>query len=284
MNPAAPATDMHARNVLGIVAGGGALPLALIQHCKQVGRPYFIIALEGYADLKALAGEPHAAVRLGAVGESLEKLRSAGAQELVMAGHVKRPSIASLRPDKVGAKLLAKLGTAFFSGDDALLKAVMAFLEEEGFTVVGADDVLSSLLCAEGAMGKVQPDARALEDVERGIKVAQALGALDVGQAVVVEHGYVLGVEAAEGTDGLITRCAALKRAQGAAGVLVKLKKPAQDGRADLPAIGVDTVKAVAKAGLCGIAVQVGGSIVLDKEAVVAQADALGVFVVGVRA
>lgn len=273
-----------AQPVLGIVAGGGRLPLQLIESCKAAGRPYFVVALEGIADAKALAGEPHAVVRIGAVGESLEHFRKQGASQLVLAGHVKRPSLTSLRPDMVGARLLARLGTSLmFAGDDAVLKTVVAFLEEEGFSVVGAENVMNDLLTPHGKMGKVAPDARAEADIAQGIKVAMALGALDVGQAVVVEHGYVLGVEAAEGTDALITRCAALKR-EKKAGVLIKLKKPTQDNRVDLPAIGPDTVKAIAAAGFAGIAVQTGGSLMLDREALISQADALGVFVVGIAA
>jgi DUF1009 family protein len=258
------------------------LPLELVNGCRQSGRDCFVVALDGIADVAALKDVPHAVVRIGAVGESLGHFKRAGAMQLVLAGHVKRPSIASLRPDAMGAKLIKKIGTAFFSGDDALLTAVVAFLEAEGFSVIGVDDVLQGLLTPEGALSAIQPDAQAQQDIAQGIRVAQALGALDVGQAVIVEHGYVLGVEAAEGTAELISRCAHLKRVPKA-GVLVKLKKPAQEGRVDLPAIGPDTVKAVAAAGFCGIAVQTGGSIVLDKDAVAAQADALGIFVVGVR-
>lgn len=269
--------------VLGIVAGGGGLPLELVRGCKAAGRPYFIIALDGYADAQALSGEPYAVVRLGAVGESLSKLKEAGAKELVLAGHVKRPSLAALRPDVMGAKLMARLGAAFFAGDDALLSAVVAFLEEEGFAVVGADKVLAGLLTPGGPLGGVAPDAQAQADIAQGIRVAKALGAVDVGQAVIVEHGYVLGVEAAEGTDALIRRCAELKKNAGG-GVLVKLKKPQQDARVDLPSVGPETIEALARAGFSGVAVQQGGSLLIDKEATLAKADALGLFVVGVEA
>ncbi|MBY0406966.1 MAG: UDP-2,3-diacylglucosamine diphosphatase LpxI [Rickettsiales bacterium] len=268
--------------VLGIVAGGGRLPQQLIECCRAQGREFFVVGLEGFADKDMLQGLPHATVRLGAVGESLAHFRRAGATELVLAGRVKRPSIVSLRPDMVGAKLLARLGQAFFSGDDALLKAVIAFLEDEGFSVVGADSIMASLLAPVGVMGNISPDALAEADIAQGLKVALALGALDVGQAVIVEHGYVLGVEAAEGTDALIERCAKLKRVSGKGGVLVKLKKPGQDARADLPSVGPDTVEKLAAAGFSGIAVEAGGSLILDQQAMLTRADALGLFVAGV--
>ncbi len=282
MSAAAPNTSTEETPcALGIIAGGGRLPLQLVECCEQSGRPYFVVALEGMADMEALKETPHAVVRLGAVGESLEILRKNDAREIVLAGRVKRPSLSGLRPDFVGAKLLARLGGAFFSGDDALLKAVIAFLEEEGFTVVGADAVMASLLAPLGILGNIAPDARAEADIAQGLKVALALGALDVGQAVIVEHGYVLGVEAAEGTDALIARCAGLKR-EAKGGVLVKLKKPAQEERADLPSIGPETVERLAACGFSGIAVESGASLILDREKTFARADALGLFIVGV--
>lgn len=282
MSLSAAQTGMEAgRQALGIVAGGGVLPLELAACCRRAGRPCFVVALEGMADPEALRDVPHAVVRLGAVGESLEHLKRAGVRDVVLAGRVKRPSMAALRPDIMGAKLLARAGAAFFSGDDALLKSVVAFLEEEGFCVVGADAVMASLLAPPGVLGRMTPDARADADIVQGVHVARALGALDVGQAVIVEHGYVLGVEAAEGTDGLIERCAALKREAGG-GVLVKLKKPAQEMRADLPSIGPETVERLAACGFAGIAVEAQASLILEQETTIARADALGIFIVGV--
>lgn len=269
------------QSTLGIIAGGGRLPSQLIESCQAMGRGFFVLAFEN-ADMEAIGHVPHKVVRLGAVGEALEQLRSADAKEVVLAGKVKRPSFASLKPDALGAKLLARLGKAFFGGDDALLKAIVGFLEEEGFKVVGADDVLAGLVAPEGVLGKITPDARAKADIAQGLKVAKELGALDVGQAVIIENGEVLGTEAAEGTDALIDRCASLRR-ELRSGVLVKAKKPGQESRVDLPAIGPETVEKVHAAGFAGIAVEAAGSLILDKEKTIARADALGIFVVGVH-
>lgn len=277
------AAAMHStKPKLGIIAGGGRLPLQLIECCQSSGREFFVVALEGIADMAAINAVPHAVVRLGAVGESIGKLRAAGVKELVLAGRVKRPSLSSLRPDFVGAKLIAKLGGAFFSGDDALLSSVISFLEDEGFRVVGADAVMVNLLAPHGILGNISPDTLAEADILQGVKVAAALGAVDVGQAVIVEHGYVLGVEAAEGTDALISRCAGLKR-EVRGGVLVKLKKPGQEARADLPSIGPETIETLANAGFCGIALEAGGSLILDQDKTVAVANARGLFIVGVQ-
>ncbi len=265
---------------LGILAGRGELPARLIQACRETGRDYFVIAFEEQTAPETVAGAPHAWVRLGAAGRALRCLRDAGVEELVMAGGVHRPSLSALRPDAWAVKVFAKMGGKAL-GDDGLLSALVTALEDEGFRMIGADDVVSDLLAPQGLLGAIAPEAEAKADIALGIEVALGLGALDVGQAVVVQQGLVLGVEAAEGTDALIVRCAGLRRS-GFGGVLVKVKKPGQERRADLPTIGVPTVTAVAAAGLSGIAVEAGGTLVMDRIAVAAAADRAGVFVIGV--
>jgi hypothetical protein len=166
-------------------------------------------------------------------------------------------------------------------GDDGLLSAIVREVESEGFRVVGADTLLGTALTGEGPLGKHRPDEQALADIARGLQVVRALGAIDVGQAAVVQQGLVLGVEAIEGTDALLARCAGLKR-EGIGGVLVKAAKPGQERRADLPTIGRHTVRSAAAAGLRGIAVEAGASLVIDPPAVAAMADEVGLFVMGV--
>jgi DUF1009 family protein len=214
------------------------------------------------------------------VARGLTLLRENGVSELVLAGGVRRPSLATLRPDWRAAKLFARLGYRAL-GDDRLLSAVVAEFEREGFRVIGADQVLGVALAQEGPFGQVVPDAVARNDIALGARVARALGRLDIGQAVVVQQGLVLGVEAIEGTDELVRRCAALRR-DGAGGVLVKVEKPGQERRADRPTIGPKTVAVAAEAGLRGIAVEAGATIVLDRAEVVAAADRVGLFVVGI--
>lgn len=271
------------KSTLGIIAGTGRLPLQLIEACQATGRKVFVLAFEHSTDPAVFTHVPHAVVHMGAIGEALNHLRKAGVKELVMAGRVKRPSLSGLKPDLAATKLIARLGGSLFAGDDALLKAVVSFLEDEGFTIIGAENVLSDLIAPEGIMGKVQPNTRSKADIAYGIEVAKRLGELDVGQAVVVENGYVLGVEAAEGTDALLERSAKLKYTPQRAGVLVKVKKPLQERRVDLPAIGPITVQNVYDAGLSGIAIEAAGSLILDRDEVIAKADALGLFLVGIR-
>jgi len=265
---------------LGIIAGGGSLPRRVIDSCRAAGRDVFVLALEGGAEPATVAGVPHAWCRLGAAAAGLALLRANGVGELVLAGAVRRPSLASLRPDWRAARLFARIGYRAL-GDDGLLSAVVKELEAEGFRVVGADQLLSVALVPEGPLGALCPDPQAEADIARGLVVARALGAVDIGQAVVVQQGLVLGVEAIEGTDALIERCGRLQR-EGPGGVLVKVEKPGQERRADRPVVGLGTVAAAAAAGLRGIAIEAGATIVLDRDEVARAADTAGLFIVAV--
>ncbi len=277
-----PMADRPEATRLGIVAGDGGLPRRLVESCRAAGRDVFVLALEGAAEPSAVADVPHAWCRIGAAAAGLAILRQNGVGELVLAGGVRRPSLAALRPDWRAAKLFARIGYRAL-GDDGLLSAVVAELEREGFRVVGPEEILGGGgLAPAGPLGAHRPDAQAAADIEHGLRVARALGALDIGQAVVVQQGLVLGVEAIEGTDEMLRRCALLRR-EGPGGVLVKIEKPGQEQRADRPVIGPRTVALAAEAGLRGIAVEAGATIVVDREEVAAAADRAGLFVVGVR-
>jgi hypothetical protein len=267
---------------LGIVAGGGSLPRRLVEVCRDSGRGAFVIAIEGHTDPATVAGTDHLWIRMGQSEKAIGALRGAGAEELVLVGAVKRPSMTELRPDRLTFKFFARIGFKAL-GDDGLLGAVVKALEAEGFTLRGVDEFLADLLAQEGCLGQVVPDEAAWRDIRRGIEVVRAMGAADVGQATVIQDGLVLGVEAVEGTDALLARCGPLRRA-GPGGVLVKLSKPGQERRADLPTIGVKTVEEAAAAGLRGIAVEAGATLVVDAPAVAEAADRLGLFLVGIRA
>ena len=264
---------------LAIVAGGGSLPLALAEACRNCERPYFLLGLEGFAEPPELAGHPHRWARIGAIGRVIAAIREEAATEVVFAGHVHRPSLTSLRPDLFTVRLLARIGARAL-GDDGLMRHIAEAFEAEGLRVVEVSSVLADTLAPPGPLGALAPDETALKDIRRGMEVAEALGRADAGQGVVVQQGIVLAIEAAEGTDRMIARAACLGR-EGPGGVLVKMAKPQQDRRMDLPVIGPDTVKAAAAAGLRGIAVEAGGVLVLDREAAVRRADEAGLFVTG---
>lgn len=269
-----------AQKPLGIIAGSGRLPGRIIDACRAAGREVFVLALEGEADPATIAAVPHAWCRIGAAAAGLDLLRAHAVGDLVLAGGVRRPSLAALRPDWRAAKFFARIGYRAL-GDDGLLSAVVKELEREGFRVVGADRLLADAALPEGPLGSVRPDADARADIALGLRLARAIGALDIGQAVVVQQGLVLGVEAIEGTDGLLRRVGELRRA-GSGGVLVKAAKPGQESRVDRPTIGPQTVALAAESGLCGIAAEAGATLVVDRAELIRLADAAGLFVIGV--
>lgn len=265
---------------LAVLAGRGPLPDQVVRAATAAGREVFVLAFEGETDPALVQGVAHRWVPLGAVGRTLKTLHEWGAKEVCMIGPVRRPNLKALKLDWRGMQLLTRLGFRG-QGDDQVFKVIVEELEREGFRVIGADQVIDALLAPEGPITRARPDGVAEEDIGLGVRVAARLGELDVGQAVVVQQGLVLGVEAVEGTDGLLRRCAHLRR-EGAGGVLVKLKKPGQERRADLPAIGPDTVRLAAGASLAGIAVHAGNCLIVHREETVEAADGSGLFIVGV--
>jgi DUF1009 family protein len=268
---------------LGILAGAGELPRRLVTLCRAAGQQVFVVAFQGHTDRATVDGVPHVWVRLGAAGTTIERLHAEGIRDLVMAGAIRRPSVLELRPDVRAARLFARIGLRGL-GDDGLLRCIADELEqEEGFHLHAPQEIFASLLAPAGPLGQVDADDQARADAARGIAVLSALGPLDVGQAVVVQLGLVLGIEAAEGTDALLDRCAGLRR-EGLGGVLVKVSKPQQDRRFDVPTVGAATVERAAATGLRGIAVEAGGTLIVDRQAAIAAADRLGLFLIGLDA
>lgn len=265
---------------LGILAGGGPMPARVAAAAKAAGRGVFLLGFEGFAEPAVLAPYPHDFARMGAALRIRELLRAHDCRELVMVGSVRRPSILDLRPDALAVRLLGRIGRAAFAGDDGLLAAIVRVLHEEGFVVVGADSVLREAVGPAGLLSRAAPDATAMADIERGIVVARALGAVDVGQGCIVQQGIVLAVEAVEGTDAMLARAAGLAR-RGPGGVLVKLVKPGQERRADLPTLGPETIRLAALACLRGIAFEAGGTLIAERETTIAAVDAAGLFLLG---
>ncbi|MGE4064825.1 MAG: LpxI family protein [Rhodospirillaceae bacterium] len=259
---------------LGIIAGGGALPGLLARACHSSGRPYFILGLTGFADDAALPRPADSWVKLGEAGKGFDALRGAGVGEVVMAGAVQRPKFSELKTDFKGAAMLARIAGRAALGDDSLLSAVVSEIESEGFKVVGADSILFDLLTPAGVLGRHAPDAKQRGDIAIGFAAARALGRADIGQAVVCRDGTVIASEGPDGTDAM------LARVKG--GILVKVKKPQQERRVDLPTVGPATVKSAIAAGMSGIAVEAGHTFMIDRVRMVALADEAGLFIAGV--
>lgn len=273
---------MAADKKLGIIAGGGILPHHLIEHCQKTGRNFFVLAVENNADKAIFSPQiPHQWIRIGQAGSGFKILAAQKVEEIVMIGTIHRPSLADLVPDFRTAAFFAKIGLKSL-GDDGILRAVVKEIEGEGMRVVGIHDVMPELLVKTGNLTKHKPDKQALADIERGVEVALALGKLDVGQSVIVQQGLVLGAEGIEGTDELIKRCGTYQR-KGVGGVLVKLRKPQQDMRIDLPTIGTKTIENLHNAGMRGVAVHAGNALIVDEAAVIKTADEFGMFIVGIE-
>jgi len=272
-------------DALGIIAGGGELPLAVAQSVQQSGREVFVLGLRGWAD-PAIERYSHDWVALGETRKMLELLHAHRCKDVLMCGRVARPRFSELKLDAKSVALLPKVLAAARRGDDALLKFVVELLETEGFHAIGVAEAAPGLLAREGVLGRIAPSADDMNDVATGVRVVRRLGELDVGQAAAVCTGLVLAVEAAEGTDAMIDRIADLPEAirgtpSAPKGVLVKALKPRQDGKTDLPVIGIETVNRVKAAGLAGIAIEASGTLVINAPEVVRAADDAGLFLFG---
>lgn len=268
--------------VLGIIAGGGELPLAVAESVRDSGRDIFILSLPGAEEaLSRFPGEP---AGVGEWGKSISLLKQNRCDAITFAGRVSRPDWRALKLDARGALALPKIVAAALKGDDALMRAVLGVFEKEGFRVMGTAEAAPDLIASPGVYGRHAPDSQTLEDIRLARTVVRRLGELDIGQAAAVADGLVLAVEAAEGTDAMLQRLPQLpKNLRGTVekrrGVLVKAPKPSQDRRIDLPVIGVRTITLAAEGGLSGVAVEAGGALIMRKAKIVETANALGLFV-----
>jgi hypothetical protein len=270
---------------LGIIAGGGDLPIAVAESAISAGREIFIVALLGSAD-EQVTRFPHGWSSLGEVNKTFGLLRDNNCSEVLLAGKVARPKFSEIKLDARGVLLLPKVVAAARKGDDALLRMLVGLFETGGFKAVGVAEAAPGLIVLDGPIGRIEPTSEQQTDIQTANDVVRRLGELDVGQAAIVCDGLVLAVEAAEGTDATVARVGALpENIRGTRakrrGVLVKALKPRQDGKTDLPVIGVQTVRNVAAVGLAGIALQAGGALIVNRLAVAAAADESGIFVVG---
>jgi DUF1009 family protein len=270
---------------VGILAGGGRLPLMIAESVAARGDGVHIVAIEGEADPE-VARFPHTWVNWGQIGRMVATLRAEGATELVIAGGVKRPDLWHIRPDAGFFTGLPQIVRFLAGGDDSVLSRVVRFFEGKGLTVRGVHEVAPDLLAGDGRMGALDLWALDRADAELGFAVRQALGAVDAGQAVAVAQGKVLAIEGAEGTDAMLGRVASLpgREASGVRrGVLAKGPKPGQELRVDMPAIGPRTVEQAAAAGLAGVVVEAGAVLVLDRAEAIRAADSVGCALYGLE-
>jgi DUF1009 family protein len=276
------------RGPLVMIAGGGDFPPQLAGILAAHGERPYIAALDGAADPAAFGdGADLRKYRLGQLGSLLEELRRRGIADIVMLGALPRPSFGSLRPEVSTLKYLPHFAKAFQGGDDHLLRGVVRFFEMQGFRVHGPADIAPEMTAPHGALGRRQASREQRAELDRGFALLATLSPFDVGQAAILADHRVVAIEAAEGTDAMIGRVAdlvssgRLKIGKGD-GFLVKIPKTGQDLRVDMPAIGPDTLRRIAEAGLSGVGVRAGEVLVGDRMALGRQADELGLFVEGI--
>ncbi len=280
--------DAPGRDPLAIICGGGSFPGAVAEAVARQGRRPVMFAVKGWADPKVVERYTHHWVVLGQIGRLFRLAHAESCREAVFIGTLLRPPLTEIRLDWQSIRLLPRLFRMFRGGDDRLLSGIASLLAEGGLRVIGLEEVAPDIIVPDGVLGRYQPSPRDRADIARALAMIAALGPFDVGQAAVVANNHVLAVEAAEGTDNLLARIADLRR-QGrvvtppGVGVLVKAPKPGQDRRFDLPAIGPQTVENVSHAGLAGMAVAAGGTIIAEAGQAVAAADRAKIFLLGVR-
>ncbi|MFV2052844.1 LpxI family protein [Aliiroseovarius sp. YM-037] len=265
--------------MLALIAGQGRLPVAIADRLEAEGTPFHLCEMEGFP-VENCGGRPIIRFRIEQVGSFLEKLTGLGVNDVVFAGTVHRPPIDPSQIDSKTLPLVPRMLAAIKAGDDAALRGVLSIFEDAGFAIKAAHEVLPELLPAAGVLSDAQPDETAQSDAARGAEIVAAMGAVDVGQACVVSRGQALAIEALPGTDWMLQTLSdgggGPQRPEG--GILFKAPKPMQDRRVDLPAIGPETVRGAKAAGLSGIVIEAGGVMVLDRDATIAEANALGLF------
>ena len=273
---------------LAIICGGGSFPGAVADAVAARGRRPVMFGIKGWADPAVIGRYVHHWIALGQAGRFFRLAKAENCREVLFIGTVLRPPLTALRLDWHTIKLMPRVIRFFRGGDDTLLSGVAGVAESGGLRVVGVKDVAPELFVPEGVLGRRRPSPRDYDDIDRALKLIATLGPFDVGQAAVVADGHVIAVEAAEGTDNMLARIAELRRhgrvtAAAGTGVLVKAPKPGQDRRFDLPSIGPRTVELVAGAGLAGLAVSAGSTMIAEADRAIAAADREEIFVVGVR-
>ncbi len=324
MNDNSHKSNYNPHKSLAIIAGEGELP-HLILRSRQAGVAgdrtlindnlnnnlvdNFIIAIKGKTPENMVDGVEHQWFRFGAVGEMLAALHQRGITQLVLAGRISRPSLASLFPDAKARELLKMLGGGLLTGDNKLLSKVVQFLENNGIVVIGAHEICEAMLADAGVMTLQQPQPQHDADADLGAKLLHDIAKYDVGQAVVMANGMVVAIEGMEGTAELLHRSSLLiqheimqdvviqseiiqakaiqgKAMQGeivdAGAILVKMPKFKQELRADMPAIGVETIHSLHKYGFAGAYLAAGKTLMLGKADIIALANQYGLFLCGI--
>jgi DUF1009 family protein len=267
---------------LGIIMGKGDLPSLLIDFCKRKKHPYILLPIKSQADTSFVQQHPHVWISFGQVKKNIHLLKQHNIKQLVFVGNVNRPPLFALKLDWTGLKWLACIGWKAL-GDDGLLSGIIQFLEKEGFEIVGVHQLIQDLLMPQGSLGKINPSNEDKKNIALGFAAAKELGRQDIGQGVIVQNGVVLARETIKGTDWMITESSSLLQDSGSA-ILVKVLKPKQEKRIDLPTIGPETIENLARCGYKGVALEAKAGLILHSKKTIKLADQKGIFIYGVSA
>jgi hypothetical protein len=271
---------MTKKDKYALIAGGSNLPLQIIKQLIKDKKDFVVFALKDYSDLQEInkLTKNVTLIEIGQTKKTIKKLQALQINKLIFAGSVKKPSITSLKLDSITLKFLLKIAIKG-SGDDQLFKALIDFLKPYGFDIVSTKDICPSLFLNTGIVTKTKPNKIQDTDIEKGIKILKETSHLDIGQAIIIEEGSVLGLEAIEGTEALITRCKNLKLNKKTSGVLIKQAKKGQTEKIDLPTVGIKTIQILHKNNFAGIAIEAKSVQVIDKDAVIKEANKLKIFI-----
>ncbi len=266
---------------LGIIAGKGELPTMVVQKAVSIGHIPIVASIQGVCDQSDFASCAVGEFYIGQVGQILNFFRSNNVRKIVMVGKFERPRWSELQVDKLGGYLLCNIMKNQVFGDDTIMRSIDLFLQEQGFEVVSFLDILNRM--EQNSTDTVlKPSEQDLIDIQIATGVAKTIGHLDIGQAVIVERGCILGVEGQEGTDQLIARCAVLRKFATPSGVLVKVAKPQQSINLDPPAIGIKTIELLHSYGFRGVAYELNKIAFMQKHELIAKADLFGMFMYGI--
>lgn len=274
---------------VAIIAGNGHLPGEAFHELEKRQRNPLLIGISGEVDEK-LADKASAVLTYGQLGRLFEMLSSEDIHHVIFAGGIKkRPDFKRLKLDFVTLKELPTVLKIVMGGDNTVLEKISAYFEKRNLKVVGVHEALPELLAGEGNIAGRAPMKLAGDTIEKAVTAAKTIGAIDAGQAAICEDGRVIALEGAEGTDAMIARVSDLRKAGRIAAeprvsILAKVMKPKQDMRADLPSIGPETITNAASAGIGGVVLEAGRSLILDREETLARARKAGIFIYGVPA
>ena len=266
---------------LGLIAGNGRFPFLVLEAARRAGHDVTVVALqeETFPELADAAARPPTAalhwISIGQLGACVRHLKDAGVTQAVMAGQVRHTKLFDVRPDLLLGKVLMRLAT---KNTDSIISGVAGVLRDEGIQLLDSTTFLQPLMARAGTLTRRAPDEGERRDLEVGYRVADAMAGLDVGQAIAVKSAAVVAVEAMEGTDAMIARAGQLA---GSGVRIVKVAKPNQDMRFDVPVVGVSTIAAMTAAGATLLSVDAGKTLMIDGEAIVNAADEAGMCIVG---